>query len=1181
MKGLLFLAAWFALAAFPAEAGPVVTAIGALWGAITSSAIGSIIGRIVVGLAFSAIQGALSRRTQSGPKDPGITTQYTLTGGKNPDRLIAGWYATAGAQVAPEVMHGANNVYNSLVLSLSTVPSEALTRVYVNGSPITLGATAHPDFGLPAEGDYAGKLWIKFLDGSQIAADPMLLAKGASDPDFPWSADMIGLGRTIVIATYKYDRETWQGIPQFKFELQGAAFYDMRKDGSIGGSGSHRLNDPATWEYTVNPVVMASHIALGYELPDGAVYGGGYTTADIPLAGMAAAANKCDALEDIGGGATEPAFRAGLEITLDTEPMDAIGELMNACGGDISDDAGQLLFKVGAPALPVYFITDADVLVSHGRTDGLFPGLQETINGISITYPEPASAWEAKEAPPRLNPDLETEDGDRRLLQSLALDAVPYANQVQRIGEAMVRDARRFRSHVMNLPPDAAWLAVFATVSWTSEANGYTSKLFELQEKAVDLRSYVTQVTLREVDPSDYDPPVYLPNDPTSPTVTLPADVALAGFSVQAVALADADGTDRRPGIRVTWTDGPDAGVEIEVQLASDQSAVTQAVIGDGTAGVALVSDGILPGQTYRVRGRVLADRPATWTSWVSVTTDDVRLGLGDLSDVLGGRITDTEALAGENAGRLDGVDVDLALRQTGEVDAQDRLDRLSELLLSAQASISETASRIANAGIYVDPDTGTVEIEATRQLGETAALLQVQLDAANAAILSRVTYTEMNTALSELVLDPSQIPLLDELTLRVTTAETEIDGLQGTITSKADTATVDGIDTRLSTAETEIDGLQGTITQKVDISTFSPVESRLTTAEQQIAGIDGASISQSVTDIRQLTDEMDAANLATLQDLLNAYEGREALRIDLAYVQQEITAQVTEDREASATARAALGAQIDANAALIATEQLARATADDALASDVTQLQTDLTTVDGAQEATATGLSSLEGRVTTAEGTITAQGTALTQVQADLDAAELALAGAQGDVAANASAISGLDTRVTAAEGEINSQASALTSLTTTVGGNTTSISQNLSSINGLRASYGLEVNANGVISGFGLNADLIDGNPVSEFYIQADRFILADPSGAETGIPFQVFTSPTTVNGVTVPAGVYAQRAMFHEGFFENLAAVTATLGTFQTAETGERTVISDDVIKVFDAGGQLRVQIGDLAA
>jgi predicted phage tail protein len=45
--------------------------------------------------------------------------------------------------------------------------------------------------------------------------------------------------------------------------------------------------------------------------------------------------------------------------------------------------------------------------------------------------------------------------------------------------------------------------------------------------------------------------------------------------------------------------------------------------------------------------------------------------------------------------------------------------------------------------------------------------------------------------------------------------------------------------------------------------------------------------------------------------------------------------------------------------------------------------------------------------------------------------------------------------------------------------------------------------------------------------------------------------------------------------------LSAITATLGTFQTAATGERVVISDDVIKVFDASNQMRVRIGDLTA
>ena len=44
--------------------------------------------------------------------------------------------------------------------------------------------------------------------------------------------------------------------------------------------------------------------------------------------------------------------------------------------------------------------------------------------------------------------------------------------------------------------------------------------------------------------------------------------------------------------------------------------------------------------------------------------------------------------------------------------------------------------------------------------------------------------------------------------------------------------------------------------------------------------------------------------------------------------------------------------------------------------------------------------------------------------------------------------------------------------------------------------------------------------------------------------------------------------------------LSAITATLGTFQSAASGERIVIEGDRISVFDSGNQLRVRIGRLA-
>ena len=45
-------------------------------------------------------------------------------------------------------------------------------------------------------------------------------------------------------------------------------------------------------------------------------------------------------------------------------------------------------------------------------------------------------------------------------------------------------------------------------------------------------------------------------------------------------------------------------------------------------------------------------------------------------------------------------------------------------------------------------------------------------------------------------------------------------------------------------------------------------------------------------------------------------------------------------------------------------------------------------------------------------------------------------------------------------------------------------------------------------------------------------------------------------------------------------SLSAITATIGLLRTATSGARTEIRDNVIKVFDASGALRVQIGDLS-
>jgi hypothetical protein len=120
----------------------------------------------------------------------------------------------------------------------------------------------------------------------------------------------------------------------------------------------------------------------------------------------------------------------------------------------------------------------------------------------------------------------------------------------------------------------------------------------------------------------------------------------------------------------------------------------------------------------------------------------------------------------------------------------------------------------------------------------------------------------------------------------------------------------------------------------------------------------------------------------------------------------------------------------------------------------------------------------------------------------------------------------------------------SSITTLQTTVGSNTTSISTQASSINGLEAKYVVKIDNNGAVAGYGLASTANSaGNIVSEFIVNADRFaIMRGGSNTATAtVPFVVQTSATTLNGESVPAGVYMADA-----FIKNGSIASAKIGT-----------------------------------
>lgn len=658
MGGLIWVALCVALLmATPAAAIPLGTLISGwvagLGVSVGATAVISTLGRVVLTLAVAAWQ---RNRLKKKMSDSGIETQFIGSGGTTPMTICLGTTATAGHLEAPQMTHPETsdppNLYLTYVIGLGDVAGIVPTgRVVIDDSWHDLaGETPGMEiYGQTVAGDLADTCWFRFKSGEEITADPFLLANFGAASERPWLADMIGRGVPHVIATFKRDAELYPGEPRLRFEVKGIPLYDPRLDTTVGGAGLQRWSDRGTWTFTDNPKVIEYNILRGITIDGFGVWGGVARAEDLPLAVWFAAMNECDLLVDDGSGGTVRQYRFGLEVPLDETPAKIIDEINRSCGGETVEIGGIYKTRVGGVGLPILAITDDDLIVTQPQEADPFPGLDDTFNAVSASFPDPSLLWEAREAPPLTNGAWEMEDAalefdagaggyvrrPRRLLKQMSLPGVSDLWQVQRLMSAYAREARKRRGHVITLPPIALMLEPLDAISWTSARNGYAGKIFDVVMTADPVISLLPRIGLLEADHADYTPPLFQPLPTPSPKRPAAGELGVPGFAVTAIDLTDAAGKARRPALQLAWTPGFDArGIAFEIRLAATGSVAAQGTIADISVGTYIVT-GLLPGASYSVRARALSDRPAIWTTPIVASTTITRLVREDLDSHL------------------------------------------------------------------------------------------------------------------------------------------------------------------------------------------------------------------------------------------------------------------------------------------------------------------------------------------------------------------------------------------------------------------------------------------------------------------------------------------------------------------------------------------------------------------
>ncbi|KQR75741.1 hypothetical protein [Rhizobium sp. Leaf341] len=641
---------FFLLTADQAFAGPLIGAVIGVFSAVVS---GAGVANAIVSLALAAGTTLLQMATAADKPPPvGMKVQADV-GDDQPVSTTIGKFATRGKRKYVGTWGNYNgdtpNSYLTEVFEIGSLPVPALDGIWIDGERGTI-LWNEPDTefgrGYPVkefrddEGNVHDYCWVKFYDGSQTAADPFLLEQFGDDEDRPWDATMIGRGIPYVIMTYRWERTLFKGQPKALFEPAPLPLYDVRKDSTQGGNGTHRFGVESTYEPTENLSVMTYNVIRGLRYKGEWFYGGQDVDASrMPASNWIAAHQEAAKSVKRPGDTTEPQWRGGYEITGDTVPLAVLEELRKAQNGRLTDQGGVFKMKNGTFGGAVFSFHDDDIGITDPSGFDPFNSVDQTINGINGKYPNPKEGWIAKDAPPLRNAGYEALDGKRNLAD-VSFGATSYHRQVQQLMRGILEEARRFRRHQIPLPPMAYVLeAGIDVVAWTSPHNGYVNKRFLVVERRGQMGMNQI-VTLQEIDPTDYDWTDTMEQTVSDgwvgrlDTPTQP----MTGWNVSAGTISGSDGIARRPTIVVSCAPNlvDVARVRVRVRLKATGVVVFENELPYGPGSQwTLTGLWLWPATQYEVQGRLVpySGRKVADSAWISVTTANIGFATQDVLD--------------------------------------------------------------------------------------------------------------------------------------------------------------------------------------------------------------------------------------------------------------------------------------------------------------------------------------------------------------------------------------------------------------------------------------------------------------------------------------------------------------------------------------------------------------------
>ena len=480
------------------------------------------------------------------------------------------------------------------------------------------------------------RFWVTFYDGRP---SQNVHSFDSSSVPSEWTSAHRLRGVACIVVCHRWDDDIAQ---EFTYRIggQGAYLYDRRKDSTAGGSGTHRWDNPSTWELSTNAMVAFDHYRMGVIARFGYPtmwFGVGEAAENFPYAEFKELADLCDENVTLKAGGTQKRYEVNGVISSDKSHKENLEALAKQMAAQVIDQGGRLAIRPPVERTPVATITDDD-LVRGAPTQADPAGrLDDMVNTLEGNFTDPANDYKPNEYPKVSNATY-VDDDNGEISDSHDLPLENSAERAQRLATLEIGKSRRIFELTETYGVGARLIEPGEWFNRESALRGFSSgKLFIADEVQKNLDGSRT-VTSFEVDPTDL---VWDENNaatieapPAFPQLELPPldppDVTITAVELES-------GSSKIPGFKFEFNlpeeDGPLIDYhDVEFGVGSDPDGITGEAFrwrNDGRD-PDLTLSGFLPNTSYAFRFRsVRGRRLGEWSTdvedgdWQYVTSTE------------------------------------------------------------------------------------------------------------------------------------------------------------------------------------------------------------------------------------------------------------------------------------------------------------------------------------------------------------------------------------------------------------------------------------------------------------------------------------------------------------------------------------------------------------------------------